>query len=89
MTTIDMLGLAAAFCTTVSFLPQAIKVVRTRDTEALSLGMYAFFSLGVALWLAYGLIKADIAISIANSITLVLALVILGVKIKNDRFNAS
>ena len=84
MLTINFLGFCAAFCTTFSFLPQAIKVIRTRDTSALSLIMYLVFNLGVALWLAYGLATSDIPIIVANAITLILAFIILCTKIYNE-----
>ncbi|WP_331851896.1 SemiSWEET transporter [Polynucleobacter necessarius] len=53
---IDVIGYCAAFLTTVSFLPQAIQSWRTRDLSGISLGMYSLFTLGVGLWLIYGLI---------------------------------
>lgn len=84
MNGIDILGFCAAFCTTISFLPQAIKVIRSRDTSSLSLAMYTIFTLGVSLWLAYGLYKQDLAMILANIITLILATVILATKIVND-----
>ncbi len=84
MSNIDILGFCAAFCTTISFLPQAIKVLKTQDTSSLSLEMYAIFSIGVALWLAYGMAKSDLVIIIANIITLALAFSILCSKIYND-----
>ncbi|ABD82857.1 SemiSWEET transporter [Saccharophagus degradans] len=84
MSGIDILGFCAAFCTTISFLPQAIKVIRSRDTSSLSLAMYSIFTIGVSLWLAYGLYKQDLAMIIANIITLVLATIILATKIVND-----
>ena len=77
----DVLGYIAAFCTTSSFLPQAILTIRTRDTESLSFGMYSLFTLGVFLWLLYGINQQDSALIWANSITLVLASTILGFKI--------
>lgn len=80
----DYLGFTAAFCTTVSFLPQAIKVIKTRDTASLSLAMYIIFTVGVALWLAYGIAKLDIVIITANVVTLVLAFIILCTKIVNE-----
>lgn len=89
MTSIDILGFTAAFCTTVSFLPQAIKVIRSRDTQSLSLAMYSIFTLGVVLWLAYGFYKQDPAIIAANVITLALATVILYTKIYNDVWRKS
>jgi MtN3 and saliva related transmembrane protein len=84
MLLIDVLGLSAAFCTTISFVPQAIKVVKTGDTEALSLLMYTIFTLGVALWLAYGLMRQDLAISLANIVTIILASIILVMKVRNE-----
>lgn len=84
MTGVDVLGYTAAFCTTAAFLPQAIKVLRHGDTQALSLWMYVLFVAGVSLWLWYGILKADAAIIAANALTVVLALAILSVKIRND-----
>lgn len=84
MTLIEILGLTAAFCTTSSFLPQAIKVLKTRNTESLSLLMYVVFTAGVALWLLYGILRDDFAIVIANLVTIVLALTILFIKIHNE-----
>ena len=79
---IDLLGYAAAFLTTASFVPQAWKVIRTRETHALSLAMYVKFSSGVALWLAYGILLASWPLIAANCVTLVLALIILVMKIR-------
>lgn len=73
--------IAAAF-TTFSFLPQAIKTVRDKDTSGISLGMYSIFTIGVFLWLIYGLVIGDIPIIIANAITFLFALTILIMKIK-------
>jgi MtN3 and saliva related transmembrane protein len=84
MTNIEILGFTAAFCTTISFLPQAIKVIKSRDTSSLSLAMYSLFTVGVALWLSYGLYLKDWAIITANAITLALAAIILANKIYND-----
>lgn len=80
----DYLGFTAAFCTTISFLPQAIKVIKTQDTASLSLAMYIIFTLGVGLWLAYGIAKLDMVSITANVITLLLALIILLTKIVNE-----
>ena len=76
----DLVGTIAAVLTTASFLPQAILVLRTRNTEGISLTMYAMFTIGVALWLAYGLLTGAVPIIVANMITLVLATAILWVK---------
>ncbi len=77
-----IIGLAAAFCTTFSFLPQAIKVIKTKQTKDLSLVMYSVFTTGVLLWLMYGISVNDIPLIIANSITLIFALIILIMKIR-------
>lgn len=83
MTTIEIIGFTSAFLTTFSFLPQAIQVIKTRDTASLSLAMYSIFTIGVAGWLAYGLIKQDAAMIVANMITFVLAGIILSIKLYN------
>jgi MtN3 and saliva related transmembrane protein len=83
MSYVTAIGLGAAFCTTIAFLPQAIKTWRTRSTKDISLGMFLIFSIGIALWLIYGLLQHDIPLIAANGITLVLALIILGFKIRH------
>jgi len=83
----ELIGYLAAMLTTVSFLPQAILTIRTRDTESLSLGMYSMFALGVLLWLIYGIYLSNKAIIIANAVTFVLAALILGFKIYNTLRN--
>jgi MtN3 and saliva related transmembrane protein len=85
--TTDTLGYAAAALTTGSFIPQALLTLRTRDVSGISVGMYAAFALGVALWLAYGLRLGEWPIVLANAVTLVLALVILVTKVLTDRAN--
>ncbi|WP_437283572.1 SemiSWEET transporter [Sorangium sp. So ce375] len=57
----------------ISFLPQVLRTLRTRDTRSISVGMYAAFVTGVGLWLIYGLLTQDVPIVIANAITLVLS----------------
>ena len=76
-------GLIAAFLTTVSFAPQALKTIRTKSTDGISLGMYVLFNAGIVCWLAYGLLIGDIPIILANSITLMLTATILALKIKH------
>jgi MtN3 and saliva related transmembrane protein len=79
---ITIIGLCAASLTTISFLPQAIKVWKLKETRDLSLIMFISFSIGVLLWLVYGIIKKDLALILANSITLILSSVILFFKLK-------
>ncbi len=78
---IDILGFTAGFLTTLAFLPQVIKVIKTRKTEDISLGMYIIFTLGVALWLVYGILLSSLPIIVANLLTLSLASIILVMKI--------
>ena len=87
MTTHDLIGYAAAALTTVSFVPQALLTVRTRDVAGVSLGMYATFTIGVGLWLIYGLHLGEWPIIVANAITLSLALVILVTKLRHRDSN--
>ena len=77
----DLVGYAAAILTTVAFVPQALKSWRTRDLSGVSLTMYSLFTLGVALWLAYGIILGAWPISVANVVTLALAGMVLALKI--------
>ncbi|WP_198246509.1 SemiSWEET transporter [methane-oxidizing endosymbiont of Gigantopelta aegis] len=79
----EIIGYIAATLTTTSFLPQAIMTIKTRNTDSLSLGMYSAFTLGVLLWLIYGLKIGDNAIIFANAITLLLAGSILLIKLIN------
>lgn len=82
MNSIQILGLAAGFCTTISFLPQVIKTWKTRSAKDLSLGMFLFFCLGVILWLIYGIIIMDIPVITANFVTLVLSSTLLVFKLR-------
>jgi len=81
VTTEEVIGAGAAILTTSSFLPQAIKVVRTRDTEAISLTMYVLFTAGITLWGIYGVMTWQWSIIIANGVTVVLAATILTMKV--------
>lgn len=81
----ELIGYFAASLTTVAFVPQAWKSWRTRDLSGISLPMYALFTLGVALWLAYGLAIGSIPIVIGNAITLLLASLVLGLKLWESR----
>jgi MtN3 and saliva related transmembrane protein len=78
----ELIGYCAASLTTLSFLPQAWLTFRTRDVRGISLGMYSVFTVGVALWLLYGLLVGAWPIVAANAITLALACVILGMKLR-------
>lgn len=78
----ELIGYVAASLTTLSFLPQALHTFRTRDVSGISLGMYATFTAGVALWLVYGLLVAAWPVVAANAVTLLLALAILVMKLR-------
>ncbi|MBE1286413.1 MAG: glutathione synthetase [Alteromonadaceae bacterium] len=80
------IGYVAAACTSMSFLPQAIKVIKTNDTESLSIGMYSVFTFGVLCWLLYGVVLMDWPMIIANVITFTLAGIILALKVKHTFF---
>ena len=82
MNSTDWIGSAAATLTTVAFIPQAWKIFHSRNTADISLGMYTLFTLGVALWLTYGILLAAWPIIIANSITLLVAGAVLVMKLK-------
>lgn len=77
----EIVGFAAATLTTAAFVPQALKSWATRDLSGVSLSMYSLFTLGVALWLAYGVILGSWPIIIANTTTLALAGVVLVLKL--------
>ena len=79
---LESIGSLAACLTTGSFIPQAWLTFRTRNVSGISLGMYSAFTLGVALWLVYGLALGSWPMSVANAITLTLALAILGMKLR-------
>jgi MtN3 and saliva related transmembrane protein len=76
------IGFAAAFCTTFSFVPQALQVIKTRDTKAISLWGYILFWVGILCWLIYGVVLKDFPLIIANAITFTLVSIILGLKVK-------
>jgi|APCry1669189665_1035243.scaffolds.fasta_scaffold07440_4 MtN3 and saliva related transmembrane protein len=84
---IEIIGYCAAFLTTVAFLPQAIRSWRTKDLSGISLGMYALFTVGVGLWLVYGLIIEKWPLIMANALTFALALSILLLKLRHTSKN--
>jgi MtN3 and saliva related transmembrane protein len=78
----DWIGAAAATLTTASFVPQVLHTLRTKDVSGISLSMYSAFTLGVALWLVYGLLLGAWPIVIANAVTVSLASCILLMKLR-------
>lgn len=80
--TVQILGMVAGLLTTIAFLPQVIKTWKMRSAKDLSLVTFSLFFIGVALWLTYGLMRADLPIILTNAFTLVLAGVLLFFKLK-------
>lgn len=78
-----LIGLIAAICTTSSFVPQVIKILRSKRTQDVSLVMYAILTTGLFLWLVYGFIIHDIPLILANLISLTLSLSVLILKLKH------
>ena len=85
MDTILLTALFAAFFTTFAFAPQSIKTIRTRNTEGISVVMYIMFLTGVISWIAYGIMRSDFAVLIANIVTLFLAAPVLVITLINRR----
>jgi MtN3 and saliva related transmembrane protein len=83
--TVDNIGFAAAFCTTVAFVPQLIRVIKLRSARDISLGTFLLFSAGVFLWLIYGIYSGSKPVIASNGATLILSLSILYLKMKYDR----
>lgn len=82
---IELLGLAAGGLTTLSFVPQVLKIWRSRSAKDVSYGMFLLFSLGVLLWLVYGIARETWPLILANAVTLVLALTVLVLKFRFER----
>jgi MtN3 and saliva related transmembrane protein len=80
----SILGYFAALCTTIAFIPQAVKVFKTKHTKDISLGMFSLLNFGFVLWLVYGIILQSYPIILANAITMVFAIYILITKIRLD-----
>ncbi len=77
----QFIGFFAAFCTTIAFLPQALKVWKSKSTKDISLLMFIIFTLGVFSWLIYGIILYNWPLILANAVTLTLSAFILSYKI--------
>jgi MtN3 and saliva related transmembrane protein len=78
-------GLLAAVLTSSSFLPQALKTIRTKDTTSISLSMYILFTVGTLMWFIYGLATNNVPVWLANGFTLILASIILYFKIREPK----
>ena len=84
MDSVTLIGYFAGFLTTVAFVPQILKTWKSKSASDLSLGMFLVFSLGVLCWLIYGILLAEFPIIFWNTVTLILALALLIMKLKFD-----
>ena len=89
MNWIMAIGFGAALCSTVSFVPQAWRIVRTRDTSALSAPMYVITTIGFLLWLIYGIMKGEWPLIITNAICFLLAGFILAMTLASPKQKAA
>ena len=76
------IGFFAAFCTTIAFVPQVIKVYKSKSTKDISLYMFLIFTIGVLSWLIYGIMISNLPVILANAVTLVLSFFILAYKLR-------
>ena len=83
MANMEWAGYLAAAMTTLAFVPQALKTIRTRDTRSISLGMYVVFTIGIAFWLVYGIAMNSMPMILSNIVTFLLSATILGLKLKH------
>jgi MtN3 and saliva related transmembrane protein len=79
----ETIGLIAGLCTSISFIPQVIRTIRTHDTSGISLYMYVIFIIGVVFWLAFGIMIKSPAVIYTNSATIIFSGIILFIKIRN------
>ena len=79
---INTIGLLAGLLTTIAFVPQVLKIYRTKSGRDISARMFTMFSIGIGLWLYYGILLQSIPIILANAVTLVLTLAILALKVR-------
>jgi len=83
--TVENIGFVAAFCTTVAFVPQLVRVLRLRSAREISLGTFLLFSVGVLLWLFYGIYSGSKPVIASNAATLGLSVSILYLKMRYER----
>ena len=82
---VNLVGYAAATLTTISFVPQVVRVIKLRSARDVSLGMFVIFSTGTFLWLVYGVLLHGWPLIAANGLTFVLSMTILILKLRFDR----
>lgn len=80
---LEWTGYVAATLTTLAFVPQAAKTIRSRDTRSISLGMYVVFTIGIAFWLAYGIVLGSLPMILSNIVTFALSATILVLKLRH------
>ena len=85
MSAAEVIGYLASACTTCSFIPQVVRILRTRDVAAISLPMYATYTVGIALWFAYGIAIVSYPVIVSNAVTLILSASVLFLKILYER----
>ena len=85
---VDGIGFVAAFCTTVAFVPQLVRVLKLRSAREISLGTFLLFSIGIFLWLLYGIYSGSKPVIASNAATLGLSLSILYLKVRYGRTSA-
>ena len=81
LTIVTVVGSLAAVCSTASFAPQVWKIIKTRDTSAISRRMYVLTVIGFSLWLAYGILRREWPLIVPNAICLLMSAFILAMKI--------
>ncbi len=79
---VDLIGYAAAFCTTAAYVPQVVRVWRTCSTKDISMRMFLILATGLALWAVFGVLKGEMPIIVANVVSLALASSILVCKFR-------
>ena len=79
---ITIIGLIAGTCTTISFLPQVIKTIKTKEAKNISIAMYIILVTGILFWIIYGILIKDLPVILANSIAFILAGIVLILKVK-------
>jgi len=81
----DSIGMVAAVLTTIAYIPQVVKIYRTKSARDVSFRMFSLLATGVSLWLVYGIMMRYVPLIFANFVTLALSLTVLGLKIKYER----
>ena len=82
LASMEWTGYVAATLTTLAFVPQALKTIRSKDTRSISLGMYVVFTIGIGFWLAYGISLGSMPMILSNIVTFALSATILALKLK-------